>query len=105
MNKINNKQIQLSIEMKDKWLNSIFKKSRKLSSLDKFWNLVIEEMGFFHFSDLKNYDVYISTYFLKQLKEQDQSFDNDKEYANFSPLTHSEISPEDFSVYLTHRNS
>lgn len=103
MNKIFGKQIDSSIEMKDKWLNFILKKSRKTSSLDKFWDLVMKEMGVLNFNDLKYFNFFISETFLEELIECDKVFNIEQDYASRSPRTYEEIDSEDYSIYITKR--
>ncbi len=99
-NKINSEQIIYSIEMKDKWLKSILKKSRKLSALDKFWNLLLIELNLPHIGKLNNSKIYISKNFLSEMKQSDFHFQNIEEYDSFSPKTDTNIIPNDYSIYF-----
>ena len=99
-NKINNTQIVSSIEMKDKWLNSILKNSRKLTSLDKFWERILNELDLYNIKELNTKKVFISKEFLKKLKEADKNYNSEEYYKLYSPKTSSDIDKDDYTIYL-----
>jgi|SaaInlLV_10m_DNA_3_1039740.scaffolds.fasta_scaffold00201_29 hypothetical protein len=99
-NKINNIQIVNSIELKQNKLNLILKQSRKLTSIDKFYDFIVKELNIFNIHRLDIKKIVISKVFLDKIKESDDFSKNDIEYSKYLPISSKEIDNEDFTIYL-----